>query len=102
MTENQRIWAQARAALADELASQGWPEELADEIARYLGSPKAIDRMRAYIRGVVPDSLELIVDEMLAIRAEIDAWRKKKSAQEANWRMNEIMAYGLDADGEDG
>ena len=98
MTENQRRWADARDSLGAVLADLGYPFELADEISRYLGSPKAIDRMKAYVRGVRPDSLELIVDEMLAIRYEIDEWRKKKSAQEANMRYNEIMYLGLDPD----
>ena len=98
MTENQRKWAEARDGLGRVLAELGYPEELGDEIARYLGSPKAMDRMKAYLRGVRPDSLELIVDEMLAIRSEIDEWRKKRSAQEANARYNEVIRFGLDPD----
>lgn len=91
MTENQRKWAEARDGLGRVLADLGYPEELGEEIARYLGSPKAMDRMKTYLRGVRPDSLELIVDEMLAIRSEIDEWRKKRSAQEANARYNEVI-----------
>ena len=41
-------------------------------------------------------TIPLVVDEMLAIRSEIDAWREKKASQEANARYNEILYYGLD------
>ena len=42
----------------------------------------------------------LIVDEMLAIRSEIDAWREKKASEEANARYNEMLYYGLTEDDE--
>ena len=83
MTPNQRIWAESRDRLGDALASLGYPEELADLLADQLGSPKAIDRMAAYIRRARPGSMEMIADEMLAICAEIDAWRDRKESLEA-------------------
>ena len=42
-----------------------------------------------------PQSAEEIVDEMLAIRSEIDAWKQRKQSQEANARINEILNDGL-------
>jgi len=83
MTPNQRLWAQARNRLAKAVGVLGYPEEFADLLAKQLGSPKAIDRMTAYLYQAKPGSVEMIVDEMLAIRAEIDAWREKKANQEA-------------------
>ena len=83
MTPNQRTWAQARDRLAAAVSSLGYPEEFAGLLAGQLGSPKAIDRMTAYLYRARPRSIELIVDEMLAIRAEIDAWREKKEGLEA-------------------
>ena len=83
MTANQRIWAQARNQLAAAVSALGYPEELADLIAGQLGSPKAIDRMTSYVRQARPQSLETMMDEMLAIRAEIDAWRERKESREA-------------------
>ena len=65
------------------VAALGYPEEFADLLAKQLGSPKAIDRLASYIRQANPDSMEMIIDEMLAIRAEIDAWREKKENREA-------------------
>ena len=71
MAPNRKIWTQARNRLAAEAVRLGYPEEFADLLARQLGSPKAID------------SVEMIVDEMLSIRAEIDAWRQKKESLDA-------------------
>ena len=64
-------------------------------IAKHFGSPKAMERMIAYLRNVKPRSAELVVDEMLAIRSEIDAWREKKATEEANEAYNEMLYYGL-------
>ena len=88
MTANQRIWAQARNQLAAAVSALGYPEELADLIAGQLGSPKAIDRMTSYVRQARPQSLETMMDEMLAIRAEIDAWRERKESREARAGYN--------------
>ena len=58
----------------------GFPQELGEAVARHLGSPKAIDRMTAYLDYAKPSRAEEIVDEMLAIRADIDAWKEKKAS----------------------
>lgn len=83
MTPNQRIWALSRNGLAKAVASLGYPEEFADLLAKQLGSPKAIDRLTSYLYHAKPRSMEMIIDEMLAIRAEIDAWRERKESLEA-------------------
>ena len=83
MTSNQRIWALSRDGLAKAIASLGYPPEFADLLAKQLGSPQAIDRLTSYIGLAHPGSVEMIVDEMLAIRSEIDAWREKKESRTA-------------------
>lgn len=83
MTSSQRIWVLSRNELASAVQSLGYPEEFADLLARQLGSPRAIERMTGYLLQARPASMELIIDEMLAIRGEIDAWREKKESQEA-------------------
>ena len=83
MSQNQWIWTQARDRLAAAVASLGYPEEFAGLLAGQLKSPKAIDRMTAYLYKAKPASVEMIVDEMLAICADIDAWREKKKSLEA-------------------
>ena len=84
MTSGQRIWIRARNDLAAAVVSLGYPEEFADLLAKQLGSPKAIDRMTSWLHLACPRNIEMIVDEMLAISAEIDAWRSKKESQEAH------------------
>ena len=91
----QEKWSYARNALVSEMVSLGFPPELGELIARHLGSPKAIDRMTAYLRYEQPKDANIIADEMLAIRAEIDAWREKKESLETNDRFNELLYYGL-------
>ena len=88
MTPNQREWAWSRDRLAKAVSVLGYPEEFADLLAKQLGSPKAIDRMTSYVYQAKPSSVEMIIDEMLAIRAEIDAWREKKENQEAQAGYN--------------
>ena len=100
MRSNQREWAMARERLEKAVTEYGYPEELADLVARQLGSPKAIDRMASYIWQAKPTSLEMIIDEMLAIRSEIDAWREKKEAQAAQAAYN-YWLYTREPDDED-
>ncbi len=88
MTLNQRIWAQSRDRLALAVTSLGYPGEFANLLAKQLKSPKAIDRMTSYLYQAKPRSMEMIVDEMLAICAEIDTWRDKKASQEAQASYN--------------
>ena len=95
MTSYQREWKEKRDAFVRSMKELGFTEELGDTIARYLGSPKAIHRMNSYLYNVKPDKVELIVDEMLAIRSDIDAWRNKKAAEEANAKYNEMLYFGL-------
>ena len=95
MTDNQREWARAKEQLVFAVKQLGFPEELGEQIAKQLGSPKAMNRMLSYLYNVKPRSVELVVDEMLAICSEIDAWRDKKASEEANARYNEMLYYGL-------
>ena len=95
MTEYQRMWSHKKNELVCSVKDLGFPEELGEAIAKNLGSPKAMDRMMAYLRNVKPKSAELVVDEMLAIKSEIDAWKEKRASEEANAGYNELLYYGL-------
>ena len=101
MSEIQREWAMTKDRLVSAIKHPGFPAALGEQIASQLGSPKAMDRMLAYLNYVKPRSEELIVDEMLAICSDIDAWKAKKAAEEANAKYNEILYYGLGNDEED-
>ena len=98
MTQSSRDeWTRSRNSLIEALLSLGFPKELGHAIAKHLGSPKAIDRMTVYLNNVQPRTAEMVVDEMLSIRSEIDAWRERKEALEANAAYNEMLYYGLGA-----
>ena len=101
MTQNQEKWAKAINRLAAAVTSLGYPEEFADLLAKQLRSPGAIDRMSAYLIQAHPGNVETIVDEMLAICAEIDAWREKKESRQAQtdysiWLNSEIRRENED------
>ena len=101
MTEyfsSNRLWAQTRDELVRSIEQLGFPAELGEAIAKHLGSPKAMERMISYLNYVKPKTEELVVDEMLAIRSEIDAWKEKKASEEANAIYNEMLYYGLTDD----
>ena len=93
MTPNQQIWSQARDRLVVAVTALGFPAELAELMARQLQSPKAIDRMTSYVRQAHPRTEEMLVDEMLAICAEIETSRQKKESQEAQARYNSWLYY---------
>ena len=88
MTPNKVLWAQARDRLVAAVTAQDFSAELAELMAKQLGSPKAIDRMTAYVHQAHPHTEEMLVDEMLAICAEIETWRQKKESREAQERYN--------------
>lgn len=91
-------WSHTRDDLIEVLASLGFPAELGDMIASHIGSPRGIERMIAYLNYVRPDKLELIADEMIAIKSDIDRWREKKESERANIAYNNVLNYGLDDD----
>lgn len=84
-------WIRAKERLVGSITELGFPRELGEEIARQLGGIKAMERMTAYLGYVKPRSAEIIVDEMLAICSEIDTWRKKKEAEEANAAYTDML-----------
>ena len=101
MTENQIIWTRSRDALVREMTSLGFSAELAELIAKELKSPRAIDRMASYVQQARPQSEEMLVDEMLAICADINAWREKKESREAQARYNARLFYSRFEEGQD-
>ena len=49
LTANQCEWARARDELVYSIKQLGFPEGLGNEIAKNLGSPKAMNRMNSYL-----------------------------------------------------
>ena len=93
--DNRVEWAKTKNELVRAVVDLGFPEELGEQIAKQLGSPKAMNRMLGYLYNVKPKTAELIVDEMLAICSEIDTWREKKASEEANAYYNDILNNGF-------
>lgn len=91
-------WSRTRDRLTASLSALGYPAELGDIIAEHIGSPKGMERMISYLDYVRPDKVELIVDEMLAIKSDIDRWREKKECERANSVYNTVLNYGLEDD----
>ena len=89
-------WIRTRDRLVAEIKKLGFREDLGYAVAKNLGSPKAMERMISYLVNVKPRKEELLIDEMLAICSEIEAWKEKKASQEANARYNEMLLNGLE------
>ena len=99
--KDQNPWVLARNELAAAVASLGYPEEFGNLLAKELGSPGAIERMTSWLYHEKPKDMEMIVDEMLAIREEIEAWRKKAEGREAQaaysyWLNSETRRRNID------
>ena len=84
-------WTEAKNRLIKAVSALGFPQAFGEVMARQLGSPKAIDRMTAYVYQVKPRTEEMLVDEMLAICEEISAWREKKASREAQEKYNAYL-----------
>jgi len=89
-------WNRTRDRLVAEIKKLGFREDLGYAVAKNLGSPKAMERMISYLVNVKPRKEELLIDEMLAICSEIEAWKERKASQEANARYNEMLLNGLE------
>ena len=96
--KEQTVWTESKDRLVATVTALGFPAALGEEIAKHLGSPKAIERMNLYLQYSRPKDATIIVDEMLAIREEIDAWHEKKESFETNASYNELLYNGFSDD----
>ena len=97
---NKTQWLRARDELVSVLAALGYPEELGYAIAKHIGYPKGIERMISYLNQVRPAKVEMVVDEMISIRSEIDAWVEKKASRQANAAYTDMLNFGFGDDDE--
>lgn len=82
--------------LYDMLVKRGYPENLCELITRNLNTDYTASRMIGYLSHY-SDLPELeIVDEMLAILSDRNAIMKKKDAEQAQEKINELYRFGLD------
>ena len=94
MTDYQQQWADARDRLREAVVSLGYPSDLADLLAKELGSPRGIDRLTSYIHHAKPRSLEMMVDEMLAIKGQIETRREKSEEAQAAYNTRLFARRG--------
>ena len=96
MTDGRSNWTVAKDELVRVMNGLGFPDEFGYEIAKELGSPQAIRRMTSYLSQARPTDPETVVDEMLAIKNQIDSWKRKKESERANSEYNMILRHGID------
>ena len=73
------------------LSRMGFSAELGEAIAANLRTEKPMSRMIGYLLSARPRNEEEIVDEMLAIMSDRDAWIRKKEAEFSNQKYNEYL-----------
>ena len=98
--DSKDLWKRTRDELVAAVTALGYPAELGQEIAKHIGSPKGMERMISYLRQVRPNKAEMVVDEMISIRSEIDAWHEKKASQKANAAYTDMLNLGFGEDDE--
>ena len=78
------------------MVDRGYPENLCELVTRNLNTDYTATRMIGYLShySYLPD-VE-VVDEMLAILSDRNAIIKKKEAERAQSKINEIYRFGLD------
>lgn len=79
------------------LIEKGFPEELCREIAyKYMNTDYTATRMLGYLYRITDPSVEMVVDEMLAILDDRERFRKKHEMEEAQSAINRLYDEGLE------
>lgn len=78
------------------MAERGYPKNLCDLVTRNLNTDYTAIRMMGYLSHYSYLPEEEVVDEMLAILSDRNALVKKKEAEQAQAKINEIYQFGLD------
>ena len=52
--------------------------------------------MTSYLAQERPSDPVTVVDEMLAIKEQIDSWKQRKESEKANSEYNQILRYGIE------
>ena len=82
------------------MIERGYPENLCDLVTRNLNTDYTATRMIGYLSHYsnLPD-VE-VVDEMLAILSDRNSIMRKKEAEQAQAKINELYRFGLDIEDE--
>ena len=81
--------------LSDMLLERGYHEELCDVITKNLNTDYTAARMIGYLSHYSHLPEGEVVDEMLAILSDRNAFIKKKEMEQAQAKINEIYEFGL-------
>lgn len=80
-----------------ELQKKGFPKELCEEIAyKYMTTDYTATRMLGYLYRLTDPSVEMVVDEMLAILEDRNRFIKKHEMENAQQAINRIYENGLE------
>lgn len=82
------------------MMKKGYPPEFCNLISGELNTDYTAARMIGYLNAEPYTTMEIVADEMLAILSDRDTFIKKKEAEYAQARLNELYMYGLNADDE--
>jgi len=78
------------------MLERGYPENLCDLVTRNLNTDYTATRMIGYLSHYSYLPEVEVVDEMLAILSDRNDIIKKKEAEQAQAKINEIYRFGLD------
>ncbi len=78
------------------MIDRGYPENLCDLVTRNLNTDYTATRMIGYLSHYSYLPEVEVVDEMLAILSDRNAIIKKKEAEHAQVKINELYRFGLD------
>lgn len=78
------------------MLERGYPENLCDLVTRNLNTDYTATRMIGYLSHYSYLPEVEVVDEMLAILSDRNAIIRKKEAEQAQAKINEIYRFGLD------
>lgn len=79
------------------LVDKGFPDELCREIAyKHMNTDYTATRMLGYLYGHENLTVELVVDEMIAILEDRERLRQKHEAEEANAAITQMYCEGLE------
>ena len=78
------------------MLERGYPENLCDLVTRNLNTDYTATRMIGYLSHYSYLPEVEVVDEMLAILSDRNAIMRKKEAEQAQAKINDIYRFGLD------
>ena len=82
--------------LYEMMLNRGYPQNLCDLVTKNLNTDYTATRMIGYLSHYSYLPEVEIVDEMLAILSDRNAFIQKKEGEQAQAKMNEMYRFGLD------